>query len=156
MDDEISVPISLPLDNDGFLRRECPTCEKQFKWYAHPEGDPDAEPVDQYFCPLCGAPSGADAWWTPAQLEYAQGAAAPALEEHVQEMLRDAFNRIKDVTFTPDPHFSLEIATPDPITEQDDMVIVEPPCHPNEPLKVPDSALGGHLHCLVCGSAFSV
>ncbi len=30
MDEEISVPIEIPLDLDGFLRRECPTCEEQF------------------------------------------------------------------------------------------------------------------------------
>jgi hypothetical protein len=28
---EISIPMSLPLDTDGFLRRECPNCERQFK-----------------------------------------------------------------------------------------------------------------------------
>ena len=34
----------------------------------------------------------------------------------------------------------------------DDMVMVEPPCHPAEPLKVPEDATGS-VHCLVCGTA---
>lgn len=51
MDEEISVPVSPPVDQDGFLRRECPTCEKQFKWYVHEEGDSDAETVEQYSAP---------------------------------------------------------------------------------------------------------
>ncbi len=31
-DDEVMLEISMPLDSDGFLRRECPTCEREFKW----------------------------------------------------------------------------------------------------------------------------
>ena len=66
--DEIEIPVTIPLDNDGFLRRECPSCEEEFKWYAHEEGDADAETVDQYFCPLCGVASGVDMWSTPGVL----------------------------------------------------------------------------------------
>lgn len=154
MDEEISIPVSLPVDQDGFLRRECPTCEQQFKWYAHQEGDADAEIVDQYFCPLCGAPSGVDAWWTPDQLEFAQGAAGPALDEHVQGLIADAFKGIKGLHFKPDRNFSLEIPAPELLTEPDDMVIVEPPCHSNEPVKVPDTATN-RVHCLICGAPFS-
>src|SRR6266511_2386951 len=29
MSDEIHLSMSLPLDSDGFLRRECPTCERE-------------------------------------------------------------------------------------------------------------------------------
>ena len=47
MNDEIRVPVSLPLDSDGFLRRECPTCEREYKWFSHQEGDPNAEIVDR-------------------------------------------------------------------------------------------------------------
>lgn len=54
MDEEIRIPVSLPPpDSDGFLRRECPSCEREFKWFSHNEGDPNAEPATQYFCPLC-------------------------------------------------------------------------------------------------------
>ena len=154
MDEEISIPVSIPLDSAGFLRRECPTCEQQFKWFSHEEGDADAEAVDQYFCPLCGVPSGVDTWWTPAQLEYAHGAAGPALDQHVSDMLADTFKGIKGFEFKPNANFSLEIPTPEPLHEPDDMVIVEPPCHPNEPIKVPEAA-AERLHCLVCGVPFA-
>lgn len=156
MDEEISISISLPLDRDGFLRRECPKCEQQFKWFSHQEGDPEAESVGQYFCPLCGAPSGIDTWWTPAQLEYAEAAASPELDQHIRDLVTDSFKGMKGVTFKPDPNFRLDLPTPDPITESDDMVIVEAPCHPNEPLKIPDEAAAGRLHCLICGTAFAV
>jgi endogenous inhibitor of DNA gyrase (YacG/DUF329 family) len=154
MDDEISISVSVPLDQDGFLRRECPTCEQQFKWYAHNDGDSDAEIVSQYFCPLCGEPSGVDTWWTPAQLEFAQREAGPALDEHVHDLIADAFKGIKGIDFKPNRNFSLDIPPSDPLAEPDDMVIVEPPCHPNEPVKVPDTATE-RVYCLVCGTPFA-
>lgn len=45
----MSTSTSVPLDSDGFMRRECPNCEQQFKW--RPSQDDDPEPpsaVDQY------------------------------------------------------------------------------------------------------------
>lgn len=154
MDDEIRVPVSLPLDSDGFLRRECPTCEREFKWFSHDEGDPGAEPATQYFCPLCGVPAGVDSWWTPAQLEYGVGSAGPAIDRAVTDAVAGMFKGAKGISFKGNSSFSLDIETPAPLTEPDDMVMVEPPCHPNEPLKVPEEATD-KIYCLVCGSAFA-
>jgi hypothetical protein len=154
MDDESSIPVAIPLDSDGFLRRECPTCQQQFKWFSHSEGDPDTEPVDQYFCPLCGVPAGVDSWWTPEQLDYAQGAAGPEFERLVHDAAEEAFKGLKGFSFKPNRNFTLGIPTPDPLIEPDDMVIVEPPCHTNEPIKVPEPVTE-RLHCLICGSSFA-
>lgn len=154
MDEEIRVPVSLPLDSDGFLRRECAACEREFKWFSHDEGDPNAEPATQYFCPLCGEPSGLDSWWTPAQLEYRYGNAGGAIDQAVKDMMADMFKGMKGLTYKPNLSFSLDIETPDALIEPDDMVMVEPPCHPNEPLKVPDDSTE-RMYCLICGSAFA-
>lgn len=154
MDDEIRISVSLPLDADGFLRRECPVCEHEFKWFSHDERYPEAEPVEQYFCPLCGAAAGVDEWWTPAQLEFAQGSAGPDLDRVVQDAVADAFKGIKGVTIKPGRDLTLDIPTPEPLSEPNDMVIVEPPCHPNEPVKVPESATD-RIYCLICGSPFT-
>lgn len=151
---DFQTSVSIPLDHDGFLRRECPACEREFKWFNHAEGDPDAEIANQYFCPLCGAAAGVDSWWTPAQLEYAKGMAAPAIEQTVQESIADAFKGLKGVTFKANKSFTMGIETPSPLIEPDDMVIVEPPCHPNEPIKVPEEA-AARVHCLICGSEFA-
>lgn len=137
MDDEIRVPLSLPLDSDGFLRRECPTCEEEFKWFSHAEDDHEAEPTFQYFCPICGVAAGLDSWWTPAQLEYGFGSAGGAIDQAMNDAIADAFKGIKGMKFNQNSSFSLDIETPDPLIESDDMVIVEPPCHPNEPLRSP-------------------
>lgn len=154
MTDEFSIPVSIPLDDDGFLRRECPTCEQEFKWFSHQEGDPDAEQVDQYFCPRCGQPSGLDTWWTPAQIEYAQGAARPEIDQFITDSLADALKGVKGTSFKVNQNWNSGGATPDPLIEPNDMVIVEPPCHPNEPLKVPEDATH-RVHCLVCGMLFA-
>lgn len=154
MDDEISIPMTIPLDGDGFIRRECPTCEREFKWFSHSEGDPDAEPANQYFCPLCGVAAGVNEWWTQAQLAHAQGVVGPEMDRLFQDAIGDAFKGNKGIDFKPNRDFTLGIETPEPLFEPDDMVIVEPPCHPNEPIKVPEEATG-QVHCLVCGATFA-
>ena len=93
--------------------------------------------------------------WPPTpQLEFSQGIAGPAVDRAVQDLITDAFKGVKGISFEPNRNFSLEIPTPNPLTEPDDMVIVEPPCHPNEPLKVPEEATA-RLYCLVCGLHFA-
>jgi len=138
----MEIPVTLPLDSDGFLRRECPTCEREFKWFSHQVGDTAAEVVDQYFCPRCGVASGVDSWWTPAQLEYAKGQAGPAIDRLVQDELKAAFKGNKNIKFETNRNFSLNFDAPPSPAESNDMVIIEPPCHPNEPLKVPEVATG--------------
>lgn len=155
MDDEIQIPVQIPLDSDGFLRRQCPACEREFKWFNHAEGDTDTQAVDQYFCPLCGEAAGVDQWWTDDQVEFAQAAAGPQIDRMVQESIADAFKGVKGIEFKPNRNFSLGLDDAvEPLHEPDDMVIVEPPCHANEPLKVPEDATS-RLYCLLCGSAFS-
>jgi hypothetical protein len=144
--------ISVPLDSDGFLRRECPACEQQFKWRASGPDD-EVEHVDQYFCPLCGRPAGPDAWWTHEQLENAKAAIVPEALQAVQDALGQAFKGNRSVSFKPATDLGAA-PVPKPLHEPDDMVIVEPPCHVSEPVKVPDDAPSPY-YCLVCGSPFA-
>ena len=53
-----------------------------------------------------------DAWWTPAQLEYAEGIAGPALDQAVHDMMTDAFKGNEWISIKPDRNFSLDIPTP--------------------------------------------
>lgn len=56
-DDEVALSMSLPLDSDGFLRRECPTCERELKWLVSADDEDDEDggvPDGGYFCPYCG------------------------------------------------------------------------------------------------------
>jgi hypothetical protein len=62
---EMSIAMSLPLDKDGFLRRECPHCERQFKWWPTAPSEDAPEEArntpEAYFCPYCHEPAPLDA-----------------------------------------------------------------------------------------------
>lgn len=46
-----TIKISIPLDDDGFLKVECPFCSEQFKISGD---DYEDEDIFQLFCPYCG------------------------------------------------------------------------------------------------------
>jgi endogenous inhibitor of DNA gyrase (YacG/DUF329 family) len=56
-----SVP--MPLDDDDFLRRECPHCHQKFKWHDGSTADRLEGQVDPavYHCPCCGVSAGPNA-----------------------------------------------------------------------------------------------
>lgn len=157
MDDEIEiqVSVSIPVDSDGFIRRECPHCRGQFKWHdgpANEEAEQHSAP-DAYNCPLCGQPAAVDSWNTEEQGELIQQAAMPQIMGQVSDQLESMFRGIKGLTYTrgndelPDES--------EPLVEPDDMVIVASPCHGYEPVKIPEDHTGP-LYCLICGAAFAV
>ena len=153
-DDEVTIGMSIPLDSDGFLRRECPTCEREFKWL--PDADSVAASDEMqdggYFCSYCAIQAPPASWFTEAQIELAQNIVTT---EVVGPMLKDFTRDIKNaghrsggmlsVTATYDAPDEM-----DPLTEADDMKRVDFECHPAQPVKV----LGdwdGQVHCLICG-----
>jgi hypothetical protein len=136
-DETVSFTMTIPLDSDGFLRRECPTCEREFKWRpSDAEAGDDVEPADDagYFCPYCGVQAPVDAWLTPAQLALAQDI---VVREFVEPMVSKLGANEAS-------------GKPDPLTEVDDMTLAVFPCHPSEPLKVLDD-WGKPVRCLICG-----
>lgn len=143
----MEVPIRLPLDSDGFLRRECPDCQQQFKCHHGPaseEAERHADPPT-YCCPLCGEPAGPDSWWTQDQLDHARGVAVPAAMRYMQNSLMDAFRTSKHVELKPGNGSGVP-DEPSALTEPDDMQIVASPCHAYEPIKIPyDAAAPLHL-----------
>ena len=157
MDDEyeIEVPVDIPRDADGFIRRECPHCMRQFKWHdgpANEDAEHQAAPVT-FHCPLCGQPAAVDSWNTTDQVELAQQTVMPQVMEMIQDDLEAMFRGMKGMTYE---RGSDELTDqPEPLTELEDMVIVASPCHSYEPVKIPEDHTGP-LYCLVCGSAFAV
>jgi hypothetical protein len=154
------IPMSSPLDKDGFLCRGCPHCERQFKWWPTPtsEDAPDeAEEVPEaYFCPYCHEPAALDAWWTKEQLEYAkQLAVAEASGPQLRRMNSDlerGNRRSKGISFEMS---GSALTRPEPLVEPDDMVRVDLACHPEEPIKV-DEEWEGEVACLICGIRYPV
>jgi hypothetical protein len=155
----VEFSISVPLDADGFLRRECPTCHREFKWFNGRTDDtpPDWEDPETYFCPYCGAGADANAWHTQTQAAYVQqiltshaiGAVADELEGMARTINRHGGLIKMSVSGDND------VPAPSPLSEPNDMVAVASPCHPFEPSKVLEGWTEP-LHCLVCGSAFIV
>jgi hypothetical protein len=148
----MDISISLPLDSDGFIRRECPNCERQFKWHDGP-ANADAEAAEApsvYYCPLCGRSAGHNEWWTKEQLVFIEESAMPAAIRSVQDELSAGFRNSKHMKFKPGNDSP---SAPTPLVEPNDMQMVASPCHSYEPVKVPQNE--DRLHCLICGSAFA-
>ncbi|MDE0802783.1 MAG: hypothetical protein OSA99_05605 [Acidimicrobiales bacterium] len=151
--------VEVPLDADGFVRRECPNCEREFKWFdgATEESPPDWEDPDSYFCPYCGQQAGGDEWWTQAQLNYAEQVAliyaGQAVTDELTGMAR-TINR-QGGLIRLEVSGESESPLPPPLQEPNDMVAVAAPCHLFEPIKVIDD-LVEPLHCLICGNPFEV
>ncbi len=154
----MDISIQLPLDGDGFLRRQCPNCNAVFKWH-HGPANAEAEvapPSAAYFCPLCGDPAEVDRWYTDEQVAYIEGVAMPTVMREADTLLRDAFSGLSSAHIKVTTSGSLDVpAEPDALVEpEDDMAIVVSPCHAYEPVKVVKGT--GPLHCLVCGESFAV
>jgi hypothetical protein len=161
---EESLHMSVPLDSDGFLRRECPACEREFKWLPTPSdaavADTDSgEAIRPYTCPYCGIQAPADSWATKAQVELAQSIVMrelvdPQLNELGRQLER--MNRETGGLITLSAQVEHDQPTSDPtLTESDDMRRIDFECHPGEPLKIAED-WHDDVFCLVCGTAATV
>jgi hypothetical protein len=146
---ERALSISIPVDADGFLRRECPSCVREFKTRRTPDDESGvAMPDGGYACPYCAERATADQWWTKAQAEYV---GALAMSEIVGPEL-GALERDPD----PNALISFEVRVerpPRPASlpeEPNDMRRVDFACHPTESVKV-DNDWDDDVHCIICG-----
>jgi len=127
--DQRSTEMSVPLDSDGFLRRECQPA-REFKWLQSQDASGTPEPVGGYFCPYCAVQGPSDSWHTKAQIELAQNILMrefvdPEFESLGRDLRRSSQGSfIKfDVNYEPTQEM-------DPLVEPDDMRRVDFPCHP--------------------------
>jgi hypothetical protein len=152
--EEFETSMSLPLDSDGFLRRQCPTCERELKWLAEEEEGEEslAEPEGGYFCPYCAIQAPGDSWWTEAQAELAKSI---LLQEFIDPQL-DEFQRGIERLNQPGGLISISVERDksepaDPLTEVDDMRRVDFACHPGAAVKVLEDWTRD-VHCPICGA----
>jgi hypothetical protein len=146
--------MSIPLDSDGFLRRECPTCEREFKWLPNTsdEGDTDSVRGGGYFCPYCGVQAPPTAWFTKAQITLAESIVeaeivGPILENFARNI--EGIGRRSGGLIATTAEYD-EPEKVDPLTDTDDMQRVDFDCHPSEPVKVSDD-WRRPVRCLICG-----
>jgi hypothetical protein len=149
-DDIVTTSVAVPLDGDGFLRRECPTCEREFKWLPS-EGETEGAAPDSagYYCPYCAVQAN-EGWLTKAQVEVAR---ATLMKEVVDPMLDDFTRKLQSSSSDTFKVTASHQSSPDPptLSEPDDMRRVDFACHPTEPIKVLDGWTGA-IHCLICGA----
>ena len=152
----MSFSVNLPLDN-GYLRRECPDCERQFKWHHRPTDDrpDDAVDPDVYCCPYCGRSAPLDHWWTGEQLEHVQRLGIGEAAREVGDIFRDLERKSRNSMIKFKAGRMNIPESPDLLHEPGDMVIVQSPCHPWEPIKVSED-WRDPLYCLLCGEQFAV
>lgn len=158
--DNTHIPMRLPLD-EGFLRRQCPYCERQFKvriehYDSPPDTNEHAEEDTQYFCPLCHEPAPANAWWTKEQLDYRYQLVNAAVSDQFHGILAGTLGQLNQ----PGSLFRVEISSgemdePRSLDEPHDMTRVYPPCHEPTPLKIPDD-WHGDVACFECGVRYPV
>ena len=172
---EIGMQIPFPLDDDGFFRRECPLCNRQFKALV-PEDERQAlaqrclenhlleeglleseseedEPVGIMICPYCGQESALDSWWTQEQLNYLgmylKNIVADAFNEHFVKPLKREARRnsggLFSISFKADKMEHVEPWIP---PEENDMTVLNLPCCDDQ-IKVADG-WKDVVHCPFC------
>lgn len=154
MTDEVELSMALPLDSDSFLRRACPTCEREFKWLPVREGE-DAAPVPNggLFCPYCGVQAPPGSWFTQAQVDLARETLVAEVVDPMMKKFADDIGRIgrRSGGFVSARVEHRPAPAPPPLTEDDDMTRVDFVCHPSEPVKVLDD-WDRPVRCLLCGT----
>lgn len=171
----MQIELSIPLDSDGYLRRECPFCRKQFKVLI-PEDERenlasraiqdhlpedlevdtvDDEHVDQgtLVCPYCGQEHSVRAWWTQEQIEFFTQHARKIAHEIIQQTLGKSLRNLQRssgglISVEVETDFDAlgePIIAPDP----DDMTLFALPCC-ERAIKIEDD-WPGTIHCPYCG-----
>jgi hypothetical protein len=155
----MDINVEMPLDEDGYIDRSCPVCERFFRWHHGPVGElPEGAPeIDSYYCPYCGENSPPDQWWTDEQVEDIQQNAAAQIMPEIADQFRDLSRNVSKSGFLKVDVSIPNVGTPSPIyiDNSRSLIAVSSPCHPYEPLKIM-SEWPDPVHCLVCGRLFQL
>jgi len=167
---DIQKTVHLPIDDDGFLRRQCPYCMREFKAIVDgvkdscSEDEQTVEDQDEnelsesieYYCPYCSQPAGKDSWWTLEQLDFIERHAQAIGEELINEHLIEPLSRMsKGIRSKGMISIEVKANRIDPITpiinpEPNDMRIIQLECC-NERIKILDE-WKEPISCYYCGS----
>ncbi len=170
--------VSIPLDDDNFLRRQCPLCLREFKIYVEDnelndlvensvedfkleDGKPDKVGEEEeekkeeelVTCPYCGQEAPKKEWWTEEQLAYLnifiENIVSELLNENFIKPLKHTFNNYKKGPIS--IKFTgkeIEQKTPWISPETNDMKIFDLPCC-NKKIKI-DEDWNKDIFCYYC------
>lgn len=89
----VSVPVSIPLDEHGYMDRQCPAdeCQGQFKVLFEDWRDKVRD--EAVYCALCRHEAPATEWNTGSQREFLASTAQAFVQQTVQQAMRQDANR---------------------------------------------------------------
>ena len=174
----IETSLAFPLDDDGFFRRECPLCRKEFKVYLKndelttlaqagidsfmiqqdektSETDETSEAEIEFVCPYCGQRASRDSWWTQEQLAYigvvGRNIAARLINENFIRPMKRKFGRSQSSGLISIRFEGKEMEQQEPwiSPEVNDMQVFDLPCCERR-VKV-EEGYAGTVHCFFCG-----
>ncbi len=179
---DILQTVKLPLDDEGFFRRECPLCSKEFKVLLKKEELADLTHIEidsfmldsqenseltdcnenlkaEYFCPYCGQKSAVDKWWTKEQVAYIniylENIMAKIINEKLISPMKKSFGKPKSGPISIEfKGNELDQKEPWISPEINDMEIFELPCC-NRKIKVEDN-WQNTTYCFFCGFPYQI
>jgi endogenous inhibitor of DNA gyrase (YacG/DUF329 family) len=110
-EDGFTASVSMPLDENGFFGRQCPSCERFFKMnHEEYKGLPDEL---QLTCPYCGHETEHSDFMSPDQRQRALAATTAIGMQFVHQMVNESFSSAvagsRSITYTP--------GSPPPVSE---------------------------------------
>lgn len=172
------IKVAFPRDEEGYFRRECPYCIKQFKVLVdeheiqeieqmglssfllnkqEAEKEDDESTVPEYHCPYCGQVAPEGSWWTQEQLAYlrifAENMVARIMNESLVRPLQRSSSKSGCASVEIKVH-QLEETEPWISPEDNDMDGFDLPCC-GKKVKI-DSAEITKVTCVYCGFAHPV
>jgi uncharacterized Zn-finger protein len=134
----------IPLDDDGYLRRECPSCEREFKRGTRRSSTSRDSANDWLFCPYCGRQAQASRWLTKSQVKFTKNLVANHVEQRKSHVGFKSLNLLAFRTQSDVAHAGM--------SEPNDMARVDMVCHPRESIKISEEWIG-NVRCPRCGTA---
>lgn len=149
MDDHVNLQVSIPTDEDGFVRQACPSCGREFK-----AATEDDDLVTPEHCPYCGHQD--EQWFTAEQMEQFEAQALAAVMPQIEKELGKSIN---DVNRSGGGLIKMsldvpEVDVPTMAPEAPDMRAVTSSCC-NASVKI-DEDWSGSTFCTECGSEYTI
>ncbi|MGE7546067.1 hypothetical protein [Sporosarcina newyorkensis] len=142
----MSIPISLRLDDEGLLRKECPYCKIEYKVF--PESETEEIQIKSY-CPLCGLYSSWEQQFTQDQVEHLnqviQNSASDLLNKSLGNMKKKIRNSPIKMKLTP-----LEKVDPKTLIEIKDFTQITTGCC-SESVFLEYPGIANIIYCTKCG-----
>lgn len=145
---DLSLEISIPLDQDGFIEMECDYCKNRFMLHRDVY---ESEDNINFFCPICGLPNRINTFFVPEVLEKAQQMALNYMLEELDKTLGKSIKQINKSGFikmsmkNPKKEVEKELYTP----SVDYVKCIKKCCNIDLKIKNVDKETG--TYCPICG-----